>query len=619
MSHHTHDDFSRQLALRSRPQVMGRSVAIATDHYLAAEAGMSVARIGGNAVDIAATIAFCQNVLKPHETSFGGECPVLYYDAKSDTVHSVCGVGKSPAAATPAWFAAHGYDLIPGRGFLPAIVPAVFSTWTHLLARFGTMSLAQTLAPAWELAHHGFPMYEELHSAIARLSAVWSEWPTSAAYATPGGKVPPVGTLFKNPALAGTLRAVLDAEDAHSHKSRAAGLQAAEDLWYRGDLAKRLLHFITSTPVTDHTGHAHTALLTEHDFADHHTTLEAPLAYDFHGTTVHKCAFTQGPVFLQQLALLRNTDLRALGGPASAAYIHTLTESAKLALADREAHYGDPLLDNPPFQTLLSEPYNAPRRSLIDPATANPRLRPGLPAGKPLDYDIENVRADNARALGLPPPQGFVPGNPKDTTHLDVADRHGNLLSAALSGGWFSASPIIPSHGFALTIRGDVFFLNPARPNCLQPRKRPRVTITPSLALYEHTATTGGATASGSASRGGIAFGMRGGDVQDQITLQFFLAHIALGLPLQQALDVPFHYTESMPNSFYPRTRHPNKLNLQRRLHPEVLATLRARGHDLHFLDTYKPNPMAASIDPATGLRHAAVCSDSGPCYTAAW
>lgn len=615
MPHHDHADFSRQFALRSRPEVMGRSVALATDHYLAAEAGMSIARQGGNAVDIAAAVCFCQNVLKPHETSFGGECPVLYYDAKSDTVHSVSGVGRSPAAATPQWFAQRGYDLIPGRGFLPAIVPATFGTWTFLLAKFGTMSLAQTLTPAWELAHHGFPMYEELHAAITRLSAVWAEWPTSAAYATPGGNIPPVGTLFKNPALAATLHAALTAESAHAHKSRAAGLLAAEDLWYRGDLAKRLLDFISTTKVTDHTGQAHSALLTLEDFADYHATLEAPLTYDFHGTTVHKCAFTQGPVFLQQLALLKNTDLRALGGPGSPDYIHTLTEAAKLALADREAHYGDPTLDHPPFQTLLSEPYNTPRRALIDPTSANPHLRPGLPppwpSGKPLPYDIENVRADNARALGLPPPQGFVPGNPKDTTHLDVADSHGNLISVTPSGGWFSASPIIPSHGFALTIRGDVFYLNSARPNCLQPRKRPRITITPSLALHPR--------GSGGGVRGGIAFGMRGGDVQDQITLQFFLAHIALGLPLQQALDVPFHYTESMPNSFYPRTRHPNKLNLQRRLHPDTLASLRARGHDLHFLDTYKPNPMAAAIDPTTGLRHAGVCSDSGPCYATAW
>lgn len=490
MPHHHHNDFTRQFVLRSRPQVMGRSVAIAADHYLAAEAGMSVARLGGNAIDIAAAIAFAQNVLKPHETSFGGECPVLYYDAKSDTVHAVSGVGRSPAAATPQWFASRGYDLIPGRGFLPAIVPAFFATWTHLLARFGTLPLAKVLTPAWELAHHGFPMYDELHAAITRLAPVFAEWPTSAAYATPAGEVPKVGTLFKNPALANTLQAVLTAESAHAHKSRAAGLQAAEDLWYRGELAKRLLDFISTTKVTDHTGQSHTALLTEHDFAEHHTTLEAPLTYDFAGTTVHKCAFTQGPVFLQQLALLQGTDLHALGGPGSADYIHHLTETAKLALADREAHYGDPDLDRPPFATLLSESYNAPRRTLIDPTSANPHLRPGLPSGKPLPYDIENVRADNARALGL---------------------------------------------------------------------------------------------------------------------------------PLQQALDVPFHYSESMPNSFYPRDRKPNRLNLQRRLHPDAIASLRARGHDLAFTDTYKPNPMAVAIDPHTHLRHAGVCSDSGPCYTTAW
>jgi gamma-glutamyltranspeptidase / glutathione hydrolase len=590
-----------QLALRARPQVMGRHVAIASDHYLAAEAGMSVARAGGNVIDIAAAVAFAQNVLKPHETSFGGECPVLYHEAKTGIVHSVSGVGYSPAAANIAFFAGKGYDLIPGRGFLPAIVPAFLATWVFLLARFGTRSLAQTLTPAWELAHHGFPMYEELRSAITRLQPVWDEWPTSRAYALPDGTIPATGTLFRNPALASVLKQLFEAEARHSHHSRAAGLLAAHDLFYRGELAKHLLDFIHTTPVRDHTGQSHTALLSAADFADYQPHLEAPLTHTYQGHLIHKCAFTQGPAFLQQLALLDGFDLPALG-LSSAEHIHTVTEAAKLALADREAHYGDPAVDNPPFQTLLSAAYNAQRRRLIDPARANPDVRPGLAPA----HDVENPRLDAARALGLPLPNAPTPGNPKDTTHLDVADVHGNLVSATPSGGWFSASPIIPTHGFALTTRGDVFYLNPNRPNALAPRKRPRITITPSLALYQ------GGTA-------GVAFGMRGGDIQDQITLQFCLNHLAHRLPLQHALDVPVHYTESIPNSFFPKTRHPNRLCIQNRLPEAVLQSLRERGHELVFLDTYKPNPMAAGLDPVTRLPQAAVCSDSGPCYAVAW
>ncbi|HTR90194.1 MAG TPA: gamma-glutamyltransferase, partial [Trebonia sp.] len=421
--------------------------------------------------------------------------------------------------------------------------------------------------------------------------------------------VPAPGSRFANRALAATYARLLAEAEAASG-DRDGQLEAARRAWYDGFVAEEIGKF-AATEAMDVTGERHRGLLTSQDLSTWRARLEAPVTYDYHGLTIAKTGpWGQGPVFLQQLALLDGYGLAAMGtAPGSADFIHTVTEAGKLAFADREAWYGDPAFTDVPLDDLLSKAYNGERRKLIG-ETASMGLRPGSPAGReprlPGFATQSFGRKDSgARARagsgdpGIDPATGEPLGRSTtadarrgDTCHVDVADRWGNVVAATPSGGWLQSSPVIPSLGFCLGTRAQMFTLDPGLPATIAPGKRPRTTLTPSLAL-----------------RGGepyLAFGTPGGDQQDQWTLGFLLNHVHFGMNLQQAIDFPAFHSAHMPSSFYPRDAYPGRLDVESRTGDEVIGELRRRGHDVH-------------VQPAWSLgRTSAVARRNGMLYAAA-
>ncbi len=329
--------------------------------------------------------------------------------------------------------------------------------------------------------------------------------------------------------------------------------------------------------------------------------VDKPLRFQYKGLDVHKCSsWTQGPVFLQQLAILEQFDLQSMGHN-SADYLHTWTECAKLAFADREVYYGDPDFDDPPFKKLLSKEYNEARAEMIGKKASN-KMRPGdVGFGVP-ETDLFDVKADNLQFLQLEEDGGHT----GDTTHLDAIDREGNMVSSTPSGGWIGSSPVIPGLGFPLGTRGQMFYLNPERPNALEPRKRPRATLTPSLVMKD--------------GKPHMVFGTPGGDAQDQWTLQFFLNVVEFGMNLQEAIDAATVYSEHFPSSFYPRKARPGKLVAEDRIPAGVLKELKKRGHEIAPCDGWIHGRVSAiRIDEERGVIEGAASPRRGAAYAQGW
>ncbi len=594
----------------TRPVIMGTRGVVTSGHYLATAAGFRIMEQGGNAIDAAAAMCFCLNLLEPQSNGIGGEVPTLIYSAEQRKAFAISGMGWSPKAFTIEWCREHGIDLIPGDGYLPACVPAVVDTWATALARFGTMGFSQVLQPAIELAENGFPVYHRLHASLAAKVRKFTElYPTTGELYCPNGRVPEVGEVFRNPDWANALKLMCQAEAAAQHKGRVAGIEAARDVFYKGEIAERIIDFITNNPVEDASGTAHTGLLSYEDMAEWHATIEEPVTLNYRGLDVHKCSsWTQGPVFLQQLAILEGFDLKALGHN-SADYLHVLIEGAKLAFADREAYYGDPLFDEVPFDVLLSKEYAAGRRNLIG-TEASRELRPGdVGRGVPA-YTTFDVAEDNRRALNVAEREirdlGLGHAHVGDTTHLDAVDCKGNMVAATPSGGWIGTSPVVEGLGFPLGTRGQMFYLNPQRPNALAPRKRPRATLTPSLVTRDGEPF--------------MVFGTPGGDCQDQWTLQFFLNYVVFDMNIQEALDAPTVYSAHFPSSFYPREAYPGRMMAEGRIPREVIAELERRGHEVVVTDGWiNGKVMGIHYDKARGVILGGVAPKGNIGYALGW
>jgi gamma-glutamyltranspeptidase / glutathione hydrolase len=570
----------------TRPELAGTFGMVASTHWLASAAGMAVLEQGGNAFDAAVAAGFTLQVVEPHLNGPGGEVPVIGHDARRGETFVVCGQGTAPAAATVEAYTSLGLDLVPGSGLLAATVPGAFGGWLLLLREYGTLRLRDVLGYAIGYARSGYPLVPAISWSIASVADLFREhWHTSAEVYLPGGSAPAPGALFTNRALAATYERVLAEAEAASD-DRDAQIEAARRAWYDGFVAEEIANFAT-TEVMDVTGERHRGLLTGHDLATWHARLEAPTTYEYGGLEVCKTGpWGQGPVFLQQLALLSGYDLAAME-PGSAEYIHLVIEANKLAFADREAWYGDPAFTDVPLDDLLSAAYNDERRKLIG-ETASLELRPGHPGGRnpELPGFIQNsfggpgfgAGGNGHLAAGDPgidPTSGEPLGKATqaqarrgDTCHLDVADRWGNVVTATPSGGWLQSSPVIPSLGFCLGTRAQMFTLTPGRPATIAPGKRPRTTLTPTLALRDGEPY--------------LAFGTPGGDQQDQWTLGFFLNHVNFGMNLQQAIDFPAFHSAHMPSSFYPRQAYPGRLDVESRVGDAVVEELRRRGHVVH-------------------------------------
>jgi len=598
---------SYSMEFTTRPELAGTFGMVASTHWLASAAGMAVLEKGGNAFDAAVATGLTLQVVEPHLNGPGGEVPIIGHDARKGETFVVCGQGAAPAAATPGAFTALGLDLVPGSGLLAATVPGAFGGWLLLLREYGTLRLRDVLEYAIGYAGSGFPLVPAISWAIASVADIFREhWPSSAAIYLDRDTVPVPGALFSNRVLARVYRRLL-AEAEAAGPDRGDEIEAARRAWYDGFVAEEIAWF-AATEVMDVTGERHRGLLAHDDLAGWHARLETPVTYDYAGLTVCKTQpWGQGPVFLQQLALLQGYDLASMG-PGSAQFIHLVTEASKLAFADREAWYGDPDFTSVPLEELLSPQYADERRKLIgDEASGD--LVPGSPGGReprvpafaraPFERGIYRgtgdpgidpatgeplARSVHAQGLGAQARRG-------DTCHLDVADRWGNMVAATPSGGWLSSSPVIPALGFPLGTRAQMFTLEPGLPATIAPGKRPRTTLTPSLALRDGEPY--------------LAFGTPGGDQQDQWTLHFFLRHVHHGMNLQQAIDFPAFHSGHMPSSFYPREAHPKRLDLEGRTDPAVVQELRRRGHDVAVQPDWSLGRVSA-VSRHGGLLHAA-------------
>lgn len=562
------------------PLVMGREAMIATEHYLSAAAGARLFARGGNAIDAAVAAVFVEGAVNPHMHTIGGEAPMLVYSSAADRVVSLNGNMTAPARATIEHYRELGLSLVPHHGLLAAGVPAALDSLVTALAEFGTKSLADVLEPVLAIAEEGFPIHVGLAgeqaahggesqmagagASISHFAAKFrNDWPSTAAVYMPDGEVPRPGDVIRNPALAKFFRRLLDAEAGARNRGRNSALDAVRDRFYRGDIARDIVAW----------SHAQGGLLESSDLASFATRVEVPLSVDHGGMTVFKCgSWSQGPVFLQQLRLLEGFDIRAMGHN-SADYIHAVVEAAKLAFADREAYYADPEFVEVPVENLLSKRYAGIRRELIDMERASMEQRPGDPvAMKPLRSE---TAAGSSWGGG--------------TVHVCAADRAGNMIAITASGGWIPSSPVIPELGFPLGSRMQTFFLDERHPNALAPGKRPRTTLTPSLAIGTDDTR--------------LAFGTPGGDQQDQWTLQFFLNLVHFGMNLQEAIEAPKFSTAHFPSTFYPHRTHPGVLRIEERVDEQVRARLASRGHKLELRSPWSEGyVLAVRLDPVRGV-----------------
>lgn len=579
-------------AFTTRPEILGTFGVVTSTHWIASAVGMSILEKGGNAFDAAVATGFVLQIVEPHLCGPGGDMPAVLYSKKKDKVEVICAQGPAPAGATIEHYTSEGLKLIPGDGLLATVIPGSFDGWMLMLRDYGRLTVREVLEPAIYYAENGHPVLPRVSATIAGLGDFFEkEWPTSYQTWLPGGSAPEPLSNFRNPVLAETWKRII--AEAEAKRDREEQIEAARDAFYRGFVAEAIERYATTTAVMDASGHKHKGVITAGDMANWSATIEEPLTTDYHGWTVAKIGpWGQGPVFLQTLSLLKGFDIASMD-PAGADFVHTVTEAMKLAFADREVYYGDPAFAAIPLEQLLSERYAAERRKLIT-GEASLDLRPGRIAGFEDQYDLTMEMLGETSKTGAvyEPTMAHLSEKRGDTVHIDVIDRDGNMVSITPSGGWLQSSPIVPGLGFCLNSRAQMFWLKPGLPTSLAPGKRPRTTLTPSLALYEGRPT--------------LSFGTPGGDQQEQWQLSFFLRYVHHKMNLQAAIDQPLFHTSHFPGSFYPRTREPGSLMAEANFGEDVLEALRKKGHKLTVADPWTVGRLTAARRDADGLLRAA-------------
>ena len=542
----------------ARYAARGMKGAVAAGTDFATEAGMRAFYSGGNAVDAGVAATFAAAIAEFSHFGFGGEAPILIR-TKDGRVYSIAGVGTMPKLATADLFRNRRLrpgevlemepggvrQFIPVAGLMPALVPGMVDAALLALRQFGTLAVAQVMAPAVELAD-GMPIDEVRARSIAQGRPFFSLWPTSQRVFLPDGRITRPGEVFRQPDLARTLRAMIEAEK----KARAAGksrpevIDAVRDYFYRGQIARKIDAFCRENE----------ALLRYEDLAAFRLAVEEPVSAAYRGYEVHKPGFwSQGPVLVQALNILEGLDL-ATAGYNSADYIHQVVEALKLVYADRDTYYGDPRFANPPSDQLLSKDYAAQRRRLIG-ARASLDFRPGQFAAKrpphPSEVPLARVEIDEALAA-------------RDTTCINTIDRDGIMFSATPSGAWMP-SVIAGDTGIPLTQRAQSFFLVPGHPNEVAGGKRPRITLSPTLVTR--------------AGRPFAVLSTPGGDNQDQALLQLLLNVIEFRMGTQAAVEAPRFQTDHLVSSFDNHATNPGSLSLDERIPAKVAEELRIRGH----------------------------------------
>jgi gamma-glutamyltranspeptidase / glutathione hydrolase len=550
----------------TRPEIEGTFGVVASTHWIATAVGMGILERGGNAFDAGVATAFTLQIVEPHLNGPGGDVPIMVHDTQRRRTEVICGQGPAPAGATMAYYKGLGLDLVPGTGPLAACIPGCFDAYMLTLRDYGTMRLEEVLAAAIGYARAGHPMLERASATIATVKDQFlNYWPTSAALWLEQESVPAPGTIFHNSVLADTYERIL--RDSLGSGGREAQIERARRVWSEGFVADAIDRFCRTQKVMDVSGQANRGVLTGADMAGWSATVEAPIEYEYGRYRVQKPGpWCQGITALQQFALLKGFPLEGLD-PTSPDFIHWQVEAAKLAFADRDTFYGDPDFVVVPVETLLSDVYNAKRRALIS-ERASLEQRPGdIPGyGKALETKISaGVRTAVGSGGAGEPTVGRLGETKGDTVHFDIIDRFGNMMCTTPSGGWLQSSPTIPELGFCLGTRAQMFTMDEQHPACLAPGKRPRSTLSPTMALRDGEPY--------------LAWGSPGGDQQDQWIPQFFLRHVHAGYNLQEAIDAPAWHTEHFPSSFWPRAARPGVLVVENRVPSATISELRKRGH----------------------------------------
>lgn len=587
--------FTTPDSFTTRPTLQGSFGMSASTHWLATASAQAVLERGGNAFDAAVAGAFVLHVVEPHLNGPGGDMTGVFATAENPSQPVVLmGQGPAPAAATREHYLAEGLELVPGAGALAAAVPAAVDAWLLLLRDHGTWELGDVLAFAIGYARNGHPIVGRVGATINAVKDLFAEhWPTSAALWMPEGRIPAEGEILKNEAYASVLdRLVEAASDAPSREER---IDAARREWREGFVAQAAVEFI-KTPHRHSSGQDHAGVITLEDFAGFQAGYEEATTLEFRGYTIAKTGpWGQGPALLQTLAILDGFDDDRLD-PSTALGAHTILEAQKLAIADREAYYGDAAV---PMDYLLSEEYAAERRALItDQASAE--FRPGnVPGHTPFTPPLRTeytppALAGEAVFAGVGEPTVSRSGETRgDTCHIDVVDQWGNMVSATPSGGWLQSSPTVPELGFCLGSRLQMTWLEEGAPSSLEPGKRPRTTLTPTLILKDGKPV--------------VALGSPGGDQQDQWQLLYVLRTIVGGYAPQQAIDAPSLHTTSIPGSFFPRTWEPGGAVVEDRLGEDVITDLELRGHQVTRAGDWALGRLSSvGSDPETGLLTAA-------------
>jgi gamma-glutamyltranspeptidase/glutathione hydrolase len=564
----------------TRPVISGTFGVVATTHWLGSQSGMSILEKDGNAFDAAVAASFVLQVVEPQMFGLFGDSVTLF-QTKGRIPQVICGQGVAPAGASIEHYRREGLALVPFDGLLAAVVPGAFDAAMVMLRDHGTIGLAEALEPAIGYAQNGYPVIHSVAATIAGAEALFrDEWKSSAAIYLPGGRAPQPGEILANRDLAATyMRLIQEANDGGGSRERR--IEAARAAFYNGFIAEAVEKFSLHTEVLDVTGARRKGVLCANDFATWQARYEVPVAYEYNGLTVCKAGpWSQGPVLLQILALLKGFDVGGtdVEGPD---FIHTFVEAMKLAFADRDAWYGDPNFVDVPLQTLLSESYNGMRRKLIS-ERASFEIQPGSPDGRPPTLPAlatANSQVAHQVAVG-------------DTCHIDVIDCHGNVVAVTPSGGFLQCSPVIPSLGSGLGNRAQSFWLQEGLAASLAPGRRPRTTLSPTLALRSGEAV--------------LACGSPGADSQEQWIAQFLLRHVEHKLNLQAAIDAPSIQTEHLFKSIYPRESIPGKVVLENRFPEATITELNRRGHNLRLSGAWSSANRVCAAARDGKLLHAA-------------
>jgi gamma-glutamyltranspeptidase/glutathione hydrolase len=564
-----------------RPVIRGSHYAVSTRKPQATQVAERILRAGGNAFDAAVAAQAVLSVVDPAMTGIGGDASILIYDAAAKRVVSLNAAGTAPKLATINWYNRHAGGKIPvNDGLLSASLPCVIDACYVLLDRWGTMSFTELLAPAIELAEDGFPASEYLVEYLVEHSGKLRKYETTARVFLPDGGSPKAGETFLNADLARTLRKLVEAEQTHVKNGRRTALRAARDRFYKGDIARTMAEFCERNG----------GLYRYEDFAHYSVKLEDPVSVNYRGYDVYKNpSATQGPTELMLLNLLEGYDLKALGHN-SPDYIHLSVEAAKLAYADREKHLGDADFISIPFDRLLSKEYARERRTLIDSRRASLEFRAG-------EFRPDSTIAQNNEGEAA---------HDGDTSYLAVVDQHRNGVSFTTSlHSPFGTGVVLADLGFMLNCRGDYYSLDPQHPNSLQPGKRPRSTLTPTIAMKDGAPY--------------MIIGSPGGDEQPTRIAQTFLNVIDFGMNIQEAIEAPRWSTTSFPASIFPHTMYPGNIAVESRIAEEVCDDLAARGHNVEVKGPWMMNATCAIvIDPTTGILSAGA-DPRGDNYALAW